>query len=111
MSGWGSLFKGGSAATELRDVQTTILSKERCKQKYKNSNAIIEVCAGDYEEKDACKGDSGGPLVVKNPNYGQWYLHGITSWGRGCGDGAVYARTSAFKDWILEKIKKNLIFL
>ncbi len=53
------------------------------------------------------KGDSGGPLVVVNPKDGRWYNTGVTSWGYGCGQGGVYARTSAFYDWIKTTIEAN----
>jgi secreted trypsin-like serine protease len=62
------------------------------------------------------KGDSGGPLVVQhtgsdsNPDgvaQGRWFKSGITSWGYGCGDGGVYARTSQYYQWIKDQITNN----
>lgn len=105
-TGWGSLRSGGSTVRYLYQVQMNVLSDARCKQKYSTSNSQIEVCAGDNEGKDTCQGDSGGPLVVKHDDK-RWYLSGITSWGYGCGDGGVYARTSAFYDWVEDNIERN----
>jgi secreted trypsin-like serine protease len=53
------------------------------------------------------QGDSGGPLVVQNRTDSKWYLAGITSYGRGCRNGGAYTRTTAFFDWILNKIRTN----
>ena len=84
-----------------------VLSSQRCNVKYPTSDPTIQLCAGDNEGKDTCAGDSGGPLVVKNPNNGKWYSHGVTSFGTGCGNGGVYARTSAYYDWIQQTIADN----
>ena len=106
-TGWGALVEGGSASRKLYQVKLPILTKARCVQKYRQSNQTVEVCAGDNAGIDTCQGDSGGPLVVRNPVDGKWYNHGVTSYGYGCGDGGVYARTGAFKDWIAETIRNN----
>lgn len=105
-TGFGSLFSGGSTVRYLYEVKMKVLTNKRCLEKYSSANMGIELCAGDNEGKDTCQGDSGGPLVVKHKN-NRWYSAGVTSWGYGCGNGGVYARTSAFYDWILNKIKNN----
>ena len=63
----------------------------------------VMLCAGTTSPPyiDTCQGDSGGPLAIQRE--GQWYLAGVTSFGRGCaepGYPGVYARVSAFTDWI-----------
>ena len=99
-SGWGNMAIGGLQTTVLNDVQTTVLSTDRCIVKYPSVTAETEVCAGDNDGKDTCQGDSGGPLVVLNQTDNLWYLHGVTSWGNDCFNGGLYARTSGFYSWI-----------
>ena len=74
-------------------------------------NALTQVCAGNRgNNKDTCQGDSGGPLIVQDnngENRGQWTLAGLTSYGRGCGDGGVVSRVSNYYNWMLNTINAN----
>lgn len=57
------------------------------------------------------QGDSGGPLIYQDRISGRFQLHGITSWGDGCGEKGkpgVYTRVSAFSDWIQAEIQSKL---
>lgn len=56
------------------------------------------------------QGDSGGPLIYQDRISGRFQLHGITSWGDGCGEKGkpgVYTRVSAFSDWIQTEIQSE----
>ena len=109
-TGWGTTSSGGSLSRILLEVVLPVLTDARCKQKY-NVNVLTGFCAGDDgANKDTCQGDSGGPLIVQDdngPNRGGWTLAGLTSYGRGCGDGGVVTRVSTYYDWIVDKLDKN----
>lgn len=88
-----------------------ILSDADCYTKYRVPDKRTGFCAGVAgANKDTCQGDSGGPLIVKadnGANRGAWVLAGLTSYGRGCGDGGVVSRVSNYYDWIKNKIENN----
>ena len=53
--------------------------------------------------KDTCNGDSGGPAYIRQA--GAFVVAGLTSRATlsatvNCGDGGIYVRSSAFRDWI-----------
>jgi hypothetical protein len=66
-TGYGSLFSGGYTVSNLYEVQMNILTAERCKAKYSNSNQAVEVCAGDNENKDTCQ-VSNQNIQANSPN-------------------------------------------
>jgi secreted trypsin-like serine protease len=64
-----------------------------------------EFVAGQpFLNRDSCTGDSGGPAYVDVG--GAWHLAGATSRGTGavpgrqCGDGGIYTRIEAYREWI-----------
>ncbi|CAF0923262.1 unnamed protein product [Adineta steineri] len=104
-TGWGTPIIGGNLSNVHMEVEMPILTDTACKDKYRQFGNMLDIttqiCAGRKEEgKDTCQGDSGGPLIVRHTD-NDWYLIGLTSWGLGCGEGGVYTRTSAYRDWVL----------
>jgi len=108
ISGWGTLTLGGDTPDILQEASVNIYADAMCESLYGADTLSDDmVCAnGRYEGKvsDACQGDSGGPLVCQEDD-GLWFVHGATSWGRGCADASspgVYARAAFHQDWITE---------
>ena len=54
------------------------------------------------------QGDSGGALSCED-EHGHWFVHGIVSFGvtNLCTELSIFARTSAFYDWIEQTIQDN----
>jgi len=105
ISGWGTLRAGGSTPKVLQEASVSIKSNSACQSAYGASSITPDmVCANGLnngQTTDACQGDSGGPLVCVEEN--RWYLHGATSWGRGCANPrypGVWARVTENLDWI-----------
>ncbi|XP_026480930.1 vitellin-degrading protease-like [Ctenocephalides felis] len=84
ITGWGLLEENGDKSQFLQVVQIPVADKAKCIQEYQKWNETLTenmFCAGVPEGgKDSCQGDSGGPLVDD-----AGVLHGIVSWGVGCG--------------------------
>ncbi|XP_047477904.1 trypsin-1-like isoform X2 [Penaeus chinensis] len=99
--GWGATFENGDLSDVLQKVSVPIQSDNYCRSAYGYS-AVEDtmLCAGSPEGGvDACEGDRGGPLLCRG------HLHGISSWGQGCGHSfypGVYTEVSAFLYWILQ---------
>lgn len=106
-TGWGQT-QGTGVDTILNQVRLPIVSQTICAQNDHNGPEIIEskLCAGfESGGGDACQGDSGGPFVCYNQLNDRWYLHGITSYGAGCGlpkKPGVYTRTYSYLSWIYQ---------
>ncbi len=130
VSGWGTTAPGGSSPDHLQSVDVPITSDQLTEEAYVGWNGlqagwftVDQLGAGNFGPDgcdgwdgtggvDACQGDSGGPLVVPNASGTGYILAGITSWGNSCALPAypgMYARVSAFADWIEENtgIKNN----
>ncbi|XP_078484458.1 uncharacterized protein LOC100178279 [Ciona intestinalis] len=96
----------GSSQT-LQEVDVPIVNTTQCIEAYRGVHVIDEnmmMCAG-YEAggKDACNGDSGGPLACQRADSCDWYLSGVTSFGRGCGLAryyGVYVNVVHYEGWI-----------
>ncbi|XP_061695559.1 serine protease 56 [Syngnathoides biaculeatus] len=111
VAGWGSLYEDGPSADIVMEAKVPLLPQNTCKNalgKELVTNTML--CAGYLSGGiDSCQGDSGGPLIYQDRISGRFQLHGITSWGDGCGEKGkpgVYTRVSAYSDWIQVEIQK-----
>ncbi|XP_051943143.1 uncharacterized protein prss56 [Hippocampus zosterae] len=112
VAGWGSLYEDGPSADTVMEAKVPLLPQNTCKNalgKELVTNTML--CAGYLSGGiDSCQGDSGGPLIYQDRISGRFQLHGITSWGDGCGEKGkpgVYTRVSAFSDWIQVEMQKS----
>ncbi|KAF5902383.1 transmembrane protease serine 2-like, partial [Clarias magur] len=109
VTGWGATTNGGSASSQLREAQISLITNTVCNSQQVYNGKITDsmICAGKLEGGvDSCQGDSGGPLVTSQ-NY-LWWLVGDTSWGQGCAfrnRPGVYGNVTLFLDWIYTQMK------
>ena len=124
-AGWGTTSSGGSAPSQFRVADLTVIPDSVCGNAYATyavGSVTYEgigyqfdpstmICAGGSTSTglavDTCQGDSGGPLVAGTT------LVGIVSWGYGCAgysDGrpisltpGVYTRLGAYLPWLAER--------
>jgi len=106
-AGRGNSTKDYKTNERLSEARMPVLSNASCSSKYPDSNPATEVCAekrvGDCPRVNV----GGGPLIVRNPEDDRWYSLGVSSYGYGCLGGGVYARSSAYLDWIKSTIANN----
>ncbi|KAJ8387726.1 hypothetical protein AAFF_G00150270 [Aldrovandia affinis] len=107
IAGWGALSEGGTLTSVLQKAAVSIIEQPECGRAYGDGLMASMMCAGSPEGgKDTCMGDSGGPLTCRG-NSGQWFVAGVTSWGRGCGRigfPGVYTRVTAIREWISQHL-------
>uniref|UniRef100_A0A8D2IXJ9 Serine protease 56 n=1 Tax=Varanus komodoensis TaxID=61221 RepID=A0A8D2IXJ9_VARKO len=111
ITGWGSLYEDGPAAEVVMEAQVPVLAQDICRGMLGLQLLTSTMfCAGFLSGGiDSCQGDSGGPLTCWNPSAERYVLHGVTSWGDGCGERGkpgVYTRVAAFTDWIHRQMEK-----
>ncbi|NXF91668.1 OVCH2 protein, partial [Eubucco bourcierii] len=116
VTGWGASEEDREKGKKLHQLEVPILVPDVCQSYYINLPSKVTqrmICAGFPLEdgKDSCTGDSGGPLVCPSEdNSGFYTLHGITSWGLGCGKKSypgVYTNVGAFVDWIKQSVNSS----
>ncbi|NXI52029.1 OVCH2 protein, partial [Chloroceryle aenea] len=116
VTGWGAHEGDREKGKKLHQLEVPILLLDTCQSYYINlPNKVTQrmICAGFplEEGKDSCTGDSGGPLVCPSEdNLGFYTLHGITSWGLGCGRKSypgVYTNVGVFVDWIKQSVNSS----
>ncbi|KFP43111.1 Ovochymase-2, partial [Chlamydotis macqueenii] len=113
VTGWGAHEEDREKGKKLHQLEVPILTLDTCQSYYVNFPSKVTqrmICAGFplEEGKDSCTGDSGGPLVCPSEdNSGFYTLHGITSWGLGCGRKSypgVYTNVVVFVNWIKQNV-------
>ncbi|XP_068004028.1 ovochymase-2 isoform X2 [Melanerpes formicivorus] len=116
VTGWGARGEDREKGKKLHQLEVPILVLDTCQSYYINLPSKVTqkmICAGFPLEdgKDSCAGDSGGPLVCPSEdNLGFYTLHGITSWGLGCGKKSypgVYTNVGAFVDWLKQSVNSS----
>ncbi|NXF51884.1 OVCH2 protein, partial [Oceanites oceanicus] len=116
VTGWGAREEDREKGKKLHQLEVPILVLDTCQSYYINLPSKVTqrmICAGFplEEGKDSCTGDSGGPLVCPSEdNSGFYTLHGITSWGLGCGRKSypgVYTNVGLFVDWIKQSVNSS----
>ncbi|XP_075283729.1 ovochymase-2 isoform X4 [Opisthocomus hoazin] len=116
VTGWGAPGEDREKGKKLHQLEVPILVLDACQSYYVNLPSKVTermICAGFplEEGKDSCTGDSGGPLVCPSEeNLGFYTLHGITSWGLGCGRKSypgVYTNVGVFVDWIKQSVNSS----
>ena len=107
VTGFGSVDGKGTPPDYLQQVHVNVAKHSDCKTLYQQRGILVDesmICAGKLKGMyDSCQGDSGGPLVCRHSVGLDYYLHGVVSWGEGCGIAnqyGVYANVIYFLDWI-----------
>lgn len=99
----------GRQSTRKQEVELPVVNHRMCRNKFKELGISLskdQLCAGGVWGYDTCDGDSGNPLM-KFTAHG-WVVHGIVSFGRGCGLDdfpAVYTKVANYDDWIRRNIR------
>lgn len=111
VTGWGLTSQSGDPSPILQKATLEPVPVSNCTTYYeaRSSRPILnsQICAMSNDgRKDTCSGDSGGPLQVQQEPSSIYTIVGITSYGIGCGGKTpgVYARVSAYLDWIESKV-------
>ncbi|XP_023310799.1 brachyurin-like [Anoplophora glabripennis] len=98
LAGWGRTSDASNAVSPvLRGVNLPIITNAVCAQSYGNNVLASSICTSGAGIRGACNGDSGGPLVVNGVQVG------VVSFGSNmcqAGNPTVFARVSAFRNWI-----------
>ena len=107
ITGWGATREHGTASNILMEAEVPVVPRNVCTHEQVYGSKITKnmMCAGFQNGGvDSCQGDSGGPFQCRSSgDRSQWVLHGVTSWGRGCGRQlryGVYAVVKNYLFWI-----------
>ncbi|XP_034447049.1 acrosin [Hippoglossus hippoglossus] len=106
ISGWGSAVYKGKGMDILQEAEVQLFDRSKCNQPSWYHGLITRnmICAGlESGASDACQGDSGGPLQCYSQREKRFYLVGVSSHGKQCGNPlkpGVYARISRYAGWV-----------
>ncbi|CAL4135487.1 unnamed protein product, partial [Meganyctiphanes norvegica] len=112
IAGWGKERESHIFGSDvLNYAKVPIVSRKVCRAAYpEHPITRNHVCAGYKRGNiDSCAGDSGGPLLCKGED-GLWSVHGVTSFGEGCGETGkfgVYTKVANYIHWIRKTMKEN----
>ncbi|XP_045596680.1 transmembrane protease serine 6 [Procambarus clarkii] len=112
IAGWGKEREAHIFGSDvLNYARVPIVATSSCRRAYpEHPITNNHICAGYRRgSTDACAGDSGGPLVCEDKQ-GVWTVHGVTSFGMGCGDSGrygVYTKVVNYVPWINRIITRN----
>ncbi|XP_076803120.1 serine protease 33-like [Clavelina lepadiformis] len=105
-----------TSSTNLVEVDLPVVSHPECTRAYAGyRDTHIDkrkmLCAGYPQgQKDTCRGDSGGPLACQRKDSCEWYLAGITSFGKGCAQAGlygVYVNVANYEAWVRENMGQH----
>uniref|UniRef100_A0A182S6P0 Peptidase S1 domain-containing protein n=1 Tax=Anopheles maculatus TaxID=74869 RepID=A0A182S6P0_9DIPT len=108
VTGWGGSPKSNRPQSIQQFNKLSIVDRQVCETRLQNHPTLGRkfklhrsfICAGS-NGTDVCQGSGGSPFACERN--GRYYLHGIVSWGIGCGDGipAVLTNVVGLSDWIV----------
>ncbi|CAH1126141.1 unnamed protein product [Ceutorhynchus assimilis] len=111
LSGWGLTVSGGNIPNHLQYAILPLVEEYKCERILRallGSNSPfspnLNVCSGiRLGGESACSGDSGGPLEHNGRVVGivSWVLMPCGAWDAP----SVYAKTSAYSNWIVQQTK------
>jgi trypsin len=108
-----TVITGRGKSSKLQAATVTTLSNDNCKKApgkygaYGDQITDDQLCAAGTDPTDQCQGDGGGPLLFEESD-GNFTIHGVTSWGRGCEEGSnpgVWSRVYEHMDFLDEHLK------
>ncbi|XP_023211277.1 coagulation factor IX-like isoform X2 [Centruroides sculpturatus] len=109
--GWGKRRNTAIYGSDLlQQAEVPIVDLDECRKVYKDYYISDNMLCAGFKRGgvDSCEGDSGGPLLFKKE--GRWEIHGVTSFGEGCGRKGkygIYAKVANFVKWIRKTIVRN----
>ncbi|XP_053637796.2 neurotrypsin isoform X2 [Cherax quadricarinatus] len=112
IAGWGKKNEAHIFGSDvLNYARVPIVTRSACQRSYPEFPiSKNQICAGYIKgSSDTCSGDSGGPLMCED-EHKVWTVHGVTSFGEGCGihgKYGVYTKVANYLPWIKQVIADN----